>query len=211
MFEREGWITADSSEPVVSWVPSFFHFMGWVASNTTWLLIGAVVLWALFEWRVRSENKALARMAALGTAALGLLVVAMLMAAALVMPVAMTLPALESRIPERVVMDKQAHIDASLSALEQALADKDWEAMQKHANQASQAMDGLALMGAAAPALVAKHEQPKVDDLREQLKLARQYLREAQQATWAKDPERLEAAIKKFQVAYKPVRDAATK
>jgi hypothetical protein len=106
-------------------------------------------------------------------------------------------------------MDQQGRIEASLSALEQALADKDWEAMQKHANQASQAMDGLALMGAAAPVLVAKHEQPKVDDLREQLKLARQYLREAQQATWAKDPERLEAAIKKFHEAYGPVQAAA--
>ncbi len=118
------------------------------------------------------------------------MVVVVMMAGALVMPVGMTLPALESRIPE-LVMDKQAHIDASLSALEHALANKDWEAMQNHANQASQAMDGLALMGAAAPALVAKLEQPKVDDLREQLKLARQYLREAQQATWAKDSERL--------------------
>jgi hypothetical protein len=210
MFMREGWISADSSEPAVSWVPSFFLFLRWVAQSTTWLLIGGLVLWGLFEWRVRSENKSFMRMAALASGAFGLMVVVVMMAGALVMPVGMTLPALESRIPE-LVMDKQAHIDASLSALEHALADKDWKAMQKHANQASQAMDGLALMGAAAPALVAKLEQPKVDDLREQLKLARQYLREAQQATWAKDSERLEMALKKFQAAYKPVRDAATK
>jgi hypothetical protein len=48
-----------------------------------------------------------------------------------------------------------------------------------------------------------------VDDLREQLKLARQYLWEAQQAAWAKDPERLEAALKKFHEAYGPVQSAA--
>ncbi|MFL5241769.1 MAG: permease prefix domain 1-containing protein [Gemmataceae bacterium] len=209
MFMREGWIAADSSEPMVSWVPSFFRFLGWMAQNTTWLLMVGLVLWGLFEWRVRSENKSFMRMAALATGALSLMVVVMLMGWALVLPVAMELPALEARKPEQVVMDKEASIDRSVADLEQALANRDWGTIQLHADNASQTMHSLALMGAAGPALAALHEQPQVEELRGQLKAAQQHFNHVHQAAHAKDPERLEAALKTFQEAYKPLRDAA--
>ena len=39
---------------------------------------GIVALWAVFEWRVHSENKAYMRLAGLGTAAVGGLIAAFL-------------------------------------------------------------------------------------------------------------------------------------
>jgi hypothetical protein len=64
-------------------------------------------------------------------------------------------------------------------------------------------------MGSAAPALAALREQPKVDELRAQLKSASESLREAQQAIGEKDAGRLDAALQKFRGAYGPVRAAA--
>jgi len=61
-------------------------------------------------------------------------------------------------------------------------------------------------MGSAAPALTSLREQPKVDEVRLQLKAARDSLHEALQASWAKDPAKVEAALKKFHEAYGKVR-----
>jgi len=114
-------------------------------------------------------------------------------------------------MPERTVLDKEARIDTAVTALEEATANKDWEAIQEHASQAARAMDSLANMGAAAPTLTSMREQPKVDELRSQLKAARNWLWEAQKASWAKDGERLETAMEKFRQSYGPVRAAARK
>src|SRR5262249_14827699 len=168
------------------------------------------VLWALFEWRVRSENKSFMRLAALGTAALALMVVVAVLGWALVVPPMAGLPGMGARIPEETVMDREGRIESSVNELEEALANKDWEAIQENANRASSEMERLAHMGSAAPALTSMREQAKVDELRLQLKVARDSLQEARQASWAKDPAKVEAALKKFHEAYGQVQ-AATK
>ena len=67
-----------------------------------------------------------------------------------------------------------ARLDTSIAALEQAKAKKDWNAIEVSASRASDALYELNRMGAAVPALLSLHEQPKLDDLRAELKLARQ-------------------------------------
>jgi hypothetical protein len=207
---REGWLEVDMKEPVFSWIPSFLHGLDWVGSNLVWLLLTVAVLWALFEWRVRSENKSFMRLAALGTAALVLVVLVAVLGWALVVPPMAGLPGMDARVPEKTVIDREARIESSVGALEDALAQRDWEAIQEHANQASSEMESLAHMGAAAPALTSMREQAKVDELRLQLKAARDSLQEARQASWAKDPAKLEAALKKFHEVYAQVQ-ATTK
>ena len=42
----------------MSWMISFLQSMNYATQNyTTLLVLGAAVLWGLFEWRVKSENK----------------------------------------------------------------------------------------------------------------------------------------------------------
>ncbi len=77
---------------MLSWVPPFLHGLDWLANNMTWCLLGLALAWGLFEWRLQSENKPLIRLSALGSAALGLTVAAVLTAIALVVPLMVLLP-----------------------------------------------------------------------------------------------------------------------
>jgi hypothetical protein len=76
----------------VSWAPSFFGWMHWVSDSVTWWLLLTVALWAVFEWRVRSENKSLMRLSAFLTAAVGLMVGIIFTTAGLVLPVLLVFP-----------------------------------------------------------------------------------------------------------------------
>lgn len=83
----------DNTWPAISRMFSFLDGLQWVCERLAWwLLLGAAILWGLFEWRVRSENKPFMRLAALGTAALGLLVVVLFTASSLEMPFMVGLP-----------------------------------------------------------------------------------------------------------------------
>src|SRR5262245_30706635 len=79
---RDGMIdSAILEEQGVTWIPAFLGGLQHVTgSYTTLLVLGVAVLWGLFEWRVRSENKPFMRLSALGTTAVGLLVVVALTA-----------------------------------------------------------------------------------------------------------------------------------
>src|SRR5437016_14567979 len=91
------------------------------------ILAGAA--WGLFEWRVRSENKPLMRLSALGTAAVALMLVAVLTAGALVISFCLGVPA-TGRLARPFALEQIAHVNTSVSALEKALAKQDWAAMQ---------------------------------------------------------------------------------
>jgi hypothetical protein len=208
-------ITADGiidpavfEEPVLSWVPKFVNGLYAAGSHAVLILLGAATLWGLFEWRVRSENKAFMRLAALGTAAVGLMVVVLLMVWSLVIPVGLGMPA-SGRLARPFAVDQVAHIDTAVGALEQALPKKDWGAMHEQADRAAQALDNLAKAAPALPALVSRPETPTRDELRADVKKAGESLGEAQEAIRDKDAGRLEAAMQAFLQAFGPVREAA--
>jgi hypothetical protein len=93
--------------------------------------------------------------------------------------------------------------------LEQAAAKKDWETVQRHLLDASNALRALNGMGAAAPTLASFQQPAKVESLRADLKSAEKTLGEAQDAVLVKDSEHLQAAINKFRLIYKPIQEAA--
>ena len=66
-------------EQGMAWMPRFLHGLSSMGNYTMQLLLLAVAAWGLLEWRVKSENKPFIRLSVLGTAAVGLMVVAMLM------------------------------------------------------------------------------------------------------------------------------------
>jgi hypothetical protein len=207
-FER---ITRDvnynpASEPALAWVPSFLRGLHWMGNNVTWCLLLVAVVWGLFEWRIRSENKSTMRLSAMGSAALGLMIAVSLTGFALVVPFMLMIPEIEAAPPEPLVRDLQARVDQSLKALEEARKKKDWEAIQKNVNQAASAMGSMNHQGASAPTLAALGEQAKIDELRAELKSASQHLWEANRASWEKDSERFEEAMRNFDRAYGKIR-----
>jgi hypothetical protein len=196
-------------EQGVTWMLSFLHaLMVVVGRHTTLLLLLAAVAWGLFEWRVRSENKPLMRLSALGTAAVGLMVVVWLLAGSLLISFCLGAPA-TGRLARSFAVDQISHLDRSVSALEQALAKKDWEAMREDADQASAAVSQLAQGAMVIPALTTRSEPTAVEELRAQMRAASIHLEEAQEAIRRKDAGELETAMQKFRKAYEPVREAA--
>jgi hypothetical protein len=198
-------------EQGVSWMPGFLSGLRYVGGHyTTLLLLGALAAIGLFEWRVKSENKPMMRLSALGTAAVGLMVVVSLTAASLVISVTVGAPAM-ARLARPYALDQVAKIDASVGALDQALAKKDWEAMQEQADRAGRALGDLAKASPAFPALAGRDEPPTVEELRSDVMAASGELREAQQAIRDKDSERTRTALQKFHDAFAPIGKAAAR
>lgn len=195
-------------EQGLTWVPRFLNGLSDLVDHfTTWLLLAVAVLWGLFEWRVKTENKPFIRMSAFGTAAVGLLVVIVLMSGSLVVSFELGAPAL-GPMTRPWALEQVATIDAAVGGLKQALEKKDWAAMQEQAEKAS-AATGRLLKGPAVVALVPRGNGAQTNELRARLKSASERLAEAQQAIRDKDAGRLAAALKQFREVYGPVRDAA--
>jgi hypothetical protein len=195
-------------EPAVAWMAGFLQDVTAVGEYGTWLVLAVAVAWAIFEWRVRSENKPFMRLSVFGTAAVALLVVSVLMAASLVIPLMMGIPSATRFAPASAVKD-MVTIDTAISALEQALAQKKWEAIQEHTKQASGALSRLADVGPSVAVLASRYEQPKVDELRKYLKSAKEGFLDMELAIQAKDARRLEEALQRFRQSYAPVREWA--
>jgi hypothetical protein len=136
------------------------------------------------------------RLSALGTAAVGLLVVVVLTAGVMVVSFTLAMPAM-GRMARPFALEQVAAIDTSISALEQTLAKEDWKALPEHADQASSALHRLA-HGPALTSLTARTEPPTADELRARLKAVHDHLRAAHQALAAKEAERVDAALAKF-------------
>ena len=131
------------------------------------------------------------RLSALGTAAVGLMVVVVLTAGSLVISFTLAMPAM-GRMARPFALEQVAAIDTSVGALEQALAKEDWEAMQEHADQASSALHRLA-HGPAITSLTSWNEPPTVEELRAQVRAAHEQLRAAQQAM----PRRMRGGVRR--------------
>lgn len=194
------------------WMGSFLKTLSSQVGGhyATWLLLSAIVVCGLFEWRVRSENKSFIRLSVWGTAAVGLLMIAILQAGSLVIPYQLAAPA-TIRIARPFAVQQIARIDTSIADLEQALAKKNWESIEDHANRASEALDRLVSAAPAVGSLTPRHGSPNMVELRAQLRAANECLSEAQQAARQKDAEGVEAAVRKFRGLYEPAGKAAAR
>jgi hypothetical protein len=206
---RDGIVDLRSMEQQgLMWISEFPNRLSeFTGHYTTWLLLAAIVAWALFEWRVKSENKQFMRLSALGTAAVAVMVVIVFMAGSLAISFEMGVPAV-GRMVRPFALDQIAKVDASVGALEQALAAKDWKSAAQAADQASSALNNLA-DGPALQSLTKWDESPTGDELRAHWKAASEAFREVRPAIAEKEPGRLETALQRFRLAYEPVREAA--
>lgn len=190
----------------VSWMVSFLGQVSEIGGRyTTWLLLLAVCACGLFEWCVRGENKTLIRLSAWGSAAICLLLIGILVGASLVIPYQVGAPALG-----RVFWHQLKVVDQSISALEAAVAKKDWEAIEEQAGLAANGLDFLEVAGPAVGCLFPQFDKSKLQELRAQLKAASASLAEIQRAGRdPKDPSRAETEMRKVRELIQPVRQAA--
>jgi hypothetical protein len=193
----------------LSWMVSFLVTLRDVAGGyATFWLLGAAAAWGLFEWGVRSENKPFMRLSAFGTAAVGLSMVSVLTAGTMIISFTMALPAM-GRITRPFTLQQVATIDGSVAAIEQALAKKDWGAMQEPSRQGFRGINLLVNVAPAMPSLTARSDRAEVEELRSRVKAARDAFEEAGKAIQEKDAAWLGSALRRFREAYKPVQDAA--
>jgi hypothetical protein len=186
------------------WVASFLEGLRHVVDRYLgWLLLLTVVVCGLFEWRVRSDNKSFIRLSVWGTAAVGLIVVGILTAVALVVPYQLAAPA-TGQLARPFAMQQLASINLAIDKLELELANKNWKSIQEHANQASQALNRLVAAAPAVRSLAPQQGPRRLEELRAQLKTADGYLAEAQQAAQEKDAERVETAVRRFRELFGP-------
>jgi hypothetical protein len=190
------------------WMPAFLRGVSAVGGGyTTWLLLAAIAAIALFEWRVKSENKPFMRLAALGTAGVALMVVVMIAVASLVISFTLAMPPL-GQMTRPFAVEQVTSIDNSIGRIEQALAKKDWAGMREQAEQATSALNRLT-EGPALMSLTRWNEAPTLEELRAHVQSASDALRAAGQAIDAKDAGRLEPELARLRKAIEPVREAA--
>src|SRR5262249_5823821 len=147
-----GWLNLSIHEPTVSWLHSSLHAMDWAAAHLSWLLLLLAAAWGVFEWRVRSEDKTLMRLSALGTGAVALMVAVVLTTGSMLVLLFLGLPGAVIGGGERIVADLSASIDTSVDAIEQGVPKQEWETMKDHTNRALHALDTLARLESMAPA-----------------------------------------------------------
>ncbi len=195
-------------EHEVTWMPAFLNSLERVTNGyTTLIVLGVAVLWGIFEWRVKSENKSLMRLSALATVAAVLMAVIILAAGSMVVTFTLAMPAM-GQLSRPFALEKVSTIETSTSALEAALAENNWSAMQEPMDQASNAIRKLAY-GPALTSLTRSNEPPTLDELRDHVKAASERLARAQESIREKNAEQLKTAIEAFRKSYEPVRQAA--
>jgi hypothetical protein len=206
---RDGLIDpAILEEHGVTWMVSVLDGLASAGSYATWLLLLAAAACALLEWRVRGENKSLIRLSAWGTAAVALMVPAVLTAGSLVIPYMLASPA-TGKIARPFAVQQLTAIDTSVAALERALAEKDWRSVRGHARQASEALDRLVAAAPAVGSLAPRNGPPGLEELRARLRSANGCLSEAREAAREKDAGRVGEAVRRFRELYGPVGKAA--
>ena len=217
LFLREGILDPGTlQDPSSAWMGTFLNYLDWVGQHwVTPLILIIAVLWGLFEWRVRSDNKSFMRLSALGTAAVLLTLVSVITAGTLVLLFCIGVPAMQT-MAQPYVLYQVNRIDVSVGTLEKLLEKKDgkaldadaWKAIDEQAGTAYNATLSLLKSPAALPSLVKSHEAKK---LREQTEEAFSHIMETFDAIRVKDAPRLEQSLRSFRKAYEPIREVARK
>ncbi len=195
-------------KPGGSWMPTFLERLETVEQKYGWsILLAAAAAIGLFEWRFKGENKSLMRFSALGTSALGLFLVVIVMTVSLVVTFCLAAPEVGPMVRPWAV-EQVASIDAAIDSIEQARAKKDWDTMQDQAEQASSATERLA-RGPAIHSLVGWSASPTLRKLRDDVHATTENLRNVQKAIREKDEIRLSTSLRELRNSYEPVRDVS--
>lgn len=159
-------------EQGVSWMPRFLDGVAEVTGHyTTPILLVALGLWGLFEWRVRSENKSFIRLSLLGTVATGLMVVVLLTAGTLEVLFTLGAPAI-GKIVRPFAMGQMEQVYDALDSIRLAANTNDWAAMEAPADRVARKLKLLASEPWAIPGIVSWKTGPNSqEEVRERLRI----------------------------------------
>ena len=212
--QNDGWLHTEDL-PILARLNSFLNALQWIGEYFLLFVLGAAVLWGLFEWRVRSENKAFMRLAALGTAALIGAVTVFFAASALIIPFEVGMPG-QISLTRRLVIEELDKAATAIDTLEKAQPKKDWETMREQAQEAVRAINRVDVLPAVfkiisidSPRAEKLPPHQATDTLPSRQAAAKSALEETLLAINEKDAAKLDAALKKFHQEFDVIRDAA--
>ena len=122
---RDLWSTPDAGpdwNAFTAHTGAVLKAIGSLVDAGLWIAIGLAIVWIVFEWRVRSENKSFMRLSALGTIATFLGVLSVMMFAAMILPTVMAVPNMRQELPERIVAYNTQRLNPAIASLESAMA-----------------------------------------------------------------------------------------
>ena len=211
-YAQEGWL-ADGSPDFNAWVSWGFGFLRILLITVRecwWWVVPVVAAWGIFEWRCRSENKALMRLSGMGVIALSLMVVLCLTAAAMVLPLSVLPSMVSARNPEGSVLAEISRIDTALAGLENAIASNDKEGAFRQMIDARNAVGVLAHTGSAATVLAVLRQQSSIDDIRLHIDVADDALQKGCRSAYALGFPTADE-IARFKMAYAQFRPPTTR
>jgi len=202
----DGYLMMDEqSRPWLTWMFNFLDGVGDIMTQWLWpLVLTPLVLWGLFEWRVKSENKPFMRLSALNSVALGLLFVVVLMGASMVLPFLISMPAV-GKMARTWAVEQFAIVETSISNVREAMKKSDWQEMEAQITRASMTMKGLS-SGPALTSLMKWDAPPTQEELQVMFKGTYTHIQEAFDAIMKKDVGRLGVALQDFEKTYEPLR-----
>lgn len=199
--------TSELRDHDMMWLVNFLNQVSYIGGNYTWaFILGPLILWGLFEWRVQSENKTFMRLSALGAVAVALMIVVILMTAGMVIPYQLAAPAM-GPMARPWAIERVNDIDTAVIALEKARKDKDWPLMQKEAEKAW-GHANLLNIGPAPMSLAPRHDPVKAEEMRAHARGIERTLNHAKEAIREHDDQKLDAALQEYRKVYAPVREA---
>jgi len=163
--------------PPLAYLGTIRRHTHWLFMDFGWipLLLAALALWLLFEWRYRGENKSTIRLAGLSLASLATFVVLALVCIPMVIDLVI-LPGqiydsqvnMRPRQAERLVVPNIATAEAALAELREAVAREDWSAAEPAAEQLD---DAYSALEDASPGVIMLAGETRRDNLDEILAL----------------------------------------
>ena len=215
-----GVIADGPSTGIVRWSMNYLSTTASIIDNVLCFLIPLAIVWALFEWRVRSENKSFIRLSVLGLFSVGLMVAALFTTAAISLPFFIVLNLNStSEGSEHLVAERVNRFDHLLAQIDQSASAADWPALQGDAQQLFD--DQIAYpSGSYYPArslpyntpaalLLSRHRED-ILALRHDLRDTRTALQNLSDISTTRDPARIKDALQKLHAAYDPIHRFAT-
>lgn len=138
---RGGTSMGDGPE-FLDWSLGFLGNMIWWMRNWWIPTVIVAMLWFIFEWRVRTENKTMMRLGGMSALAIGLTVVLLTMMVAIAMPPLLSAPTLRLEPQEHLALVEQ-RLENAASAMDAAASRGDWGELEKQSREISYAAETL--------------------------------------------------------------------
>jgi hypothetical protein len=195
-------------EQSITWMPRFLNDLQYLTNHyTTWITLGALLLWGLFEWRVKNEYKPFIRVSVFGMVASTLMVVIILQAGSMLVSFCLAAPPM-AQMATPYAQKQVAVLESAVAAFEENKTKKQWFRMEEQLFLASMALKRLSV-GPALSSLTIANEPWKLEDLWASLRAAESDMIPVHQAIRDNNEAQLEATWAKYRKSVEPIREAA--